>query len=318
MNWTRRRFLQHGTALATFGRLEPLTRRAGGRDGSIGVGRGLPPSLELRRTTVAFGEGGQAPPSRRFHLGACDWSLGMRAKPEALAVAKELGLDGVQVSMGGVDPELQLRRNDVQETYRQAERVHGVRIGGVALDVMNQVPYKSDPRAEQWVSDSVDVARALGARVVLLAFFEKGDLRNDPDGQAEVVRRLKRVAPKAERHGIVLGIESWLSATDHVRLIDAVGSKHVQVYYDLANSTQMGYDILAEIRLLGRERICEFHAKENGALLGQGRIDFPAVRRAMDDIGYSGWIQIEGAVPKGQPLVQSHAQNVRFMRTHFS
>ena len=67
-----------------------------------------------------------------------------------------------------------------------------------------------------------------------------------------------------------------------------------------------------------RDRICEFHAKENGFLLGQGRIDFPAVRRAMDDIGYDGWIQIEGAVPKGQPLIESHHRNVRFMRTHFS
>ena len=97
----------------------------------------------------------------------------------------------------------------------------------------------------------------------------------------------------------MLGIESWLSAPDLLRILDAVGSPSVRVYYDLANSTQMGYDILAEIRQLGRERICEFHAKENGSLLGQGRIDFPAVRKALDDIDYTGWLQIEGAVPKG-------------------
>lgn len=254
----------------------------------------------------------------RFDLGACDWSLGMRGRTDALAVAKELGLDGVQVSMGSVDNDLQLRRPDVQRAYRDAAVANGIRIGGIALDLMNQVPYKSDQRTEQWVSDSIDVAQALGVRVVLLAFFENGDLRNDADGQTEVVRRLKRVAPKAEQHGVVLGIESWLSAPAHVRILDAVGSGNVQVYYDLANSTQMGYDVLAEIRQLGRERICEFHAKENGFLLGQGRIDFPAVRKAMDDIGYTGWIQIEGAVPSGQALVASHAQNVRFMRAHFS
>jgi sugar phosphate isomerase/epimerase len=254
----------------------------------------------------------------RFDIGACDWSLGMRGKTDALAVAKQLGLDGVQVSMGSVDDDLQLRRPEVQRAYREGAATNGVRIGGVALDLMNQVPFKSDPRTEQWVSDSVDVARALGVRVVLLAFFERGDLRNDPEGQAEVVRRLKRVAPKAEQQGVVLGIESWLSAPEHVRLLEAVGSRNVQVYYDLANSTERGYDVLAEIRQLGRQRICEFHAKENGFLLGQGRIDFPAVRKAMDDIGYSGWIQIEGAVPKGEPLVESHVQNVRFMRTHFS
>jgi sugar phosphate isomerase/epimerase len=282
---TRRSLLQQAAALAVFG-------VAGGL--SSGAAKG------------------------RFDIGACDWSLGMRGKTDALAVAKQLGLDGVQVSMGSLDDGLQLRRPEVQRAYRGAAAANGVRIGGVALDLMNQVPYKSDPRTEQWVSDSIDVAQALGVRVVLLAFFEKGDLRNDAEGQAEVVRRLKRVAPKAEQHGVVLGIESWLSAPEHVRILEAVGSRSVQVYYDLANSTQMGYDVLTEIRQLGRERICEFHAKENGFLLGQGRIDFPAVRKAMDDIGYAGWIQIEGAVPKGQPLVESHVQNVRFMRANFS
>jgi L-ribulose-5-phosphate 3-epimerase len=38
----------------------------------------------------------------------------------------------------------------------------------------------------------------------------------------------------------------------------------------------------------------------------------------MDDIGYSGWIQLEGAVPKGQPMLESHVENVRFMRAYFT
>ncbi len=287
-------------------RFRPLSRREliGCAAAALGLGTARTPALDAQ--------------TGRFSIGACDWSLGMRAKTEALVIAKQLSLDGVQVSMGSVDNDLQLRRPDLRRGYREAAATNGVRIGGVALDIMNQVPYKSDPRTEQWVSDSIDAARDLGVRVVLLAFFEKGDLRNDPAGQAETIRRLARIAPKAEQHGVVLGLESWLSAAEHIRLLDAIGSRNVQVYYDLANSTQMGYDIVSEIRQLGRERICEFHAKENGALLGQGRIDFPAVRKAMDDIGYTGWIQIEGAVPKGQPLIESHVQNVRFMRAHFS
>jgi len=254
----------------------------------------------------------------RFSIGACDWSVGMRGRTGALALAKQLGLDGAQVSMGSVENDLHLRRPDVQRSYRDAAEASGTRVAGIALDVMNQVPYKSDRRAEQWVSDSVDVASALGVRVVLLAFFERGDLRNDADGQAEVIRRLKRIAPRAEERGVILGIESWLSAVEHLRIIDAVGSKNVQVYYDVANSTQMGYDIHAEIRQLGRERICEFHAKENGFLLGQGRIDFAALRKTMDAVGYSGWIQIEGAVPKGTPMLDSYVENARFMRAHFT
>jgi hypothetical protein len=38
----------------------------------------------------------------------------------------------------------------------------------------------------------------------------------------------------------------------------------------------------------------------------------------MDGIEYTGWIQIEGGVPKGQPLIESQTQNVRFMRAQFS
>ena len=74
--------------------------------------------------------------------------------------------------MGSVESDLHLRQPDVQRSYRDAAEAAGVRVGGIALDVLNQVPYKSDPRTEQWVSDSIDVARALSARVVLLAFFD--------------------------------------------------------------------------------------------------------------------------------------------------
>jgi L-ribulose-5-phosphate 3-epimerase len=277
---------------------------------------------ELLKASAVLAGGGTAaeqttPGAARFRIGACDWSIGRRGQVEALALGRTLGLDGVQVSMGSVDNDLHLRRPDVQRAYRDAAAEHGVRVGGVALDVMNRVPYKSDPRTIEWVLDSIDVARALGVRVVLLAFFEQGDLRNDPDGQAEVVRRLRTAAPKAEDRGVVLGIESWLSAADHVRLLDAIGSPNVQVYYDVANSHQMGYDIYAEIRQLGRARVCEIHAKENGQLLGAGSIDFRAVRAALDDIGFSGWLQIEGAIPQGQPVVDSYRHNVRFMREVF-
>ena len=56
----------------------------------------------------------------RFNIGACDWSIGMRGKTEALALARQLGLDGVQVSMGSVENDLQLRRPEVQRAYRDA------------------------------------------------------------------------------------------------------------------------------------------------------------------------------------------------------
>jgi L-ribulose-5-phosphate 3-epimerase len=254
-----------------------------------------------------------APAERRFKLGACDWSIGKMADPAAFEVGRQIGLDGVQVSLGTAADHMRLREPARQQEYRRAAHDAGLQIASLAIGELNNIPYKSDPRTVEWVSDSIDVCRALGVRVVLLAFFGKDDLRGDPAGVDEVVRRLKAVAPKAEKAGVSLGIESWLSAEQHLEILDRVGSSAVRVYYDLCNSTDMGYDIGKEIRKLGH-RICEFHAKENGALLGQGKIDFHKVRAALDDIGYRGWIQIEGAVPPGKPMLESYQANCKFMR----
>ena len=75
-----------------------------------------------------------------------------------------------------------------------------------------------------------------------------------------------------------------------------MGSPAVRVYYDVGNSTDKGRDVAEEIRSLG-SLICQFHAKDGRFMLGQGRIDFRAVREAMDQIDYRGWIQIEAAAP---------------------
>ncbi len=259
-----------------------------------------------------------APASRSFRIGACDWSLGQMARTEAFAVAREIGLDGVQVSLGTEKDDMHLRRSEVQQAYRDQARETGVAVASLAIGELNNIPYKSDPRTIPWVRDSVDVAAALGCKVVLLAFFYRGDLKGDAAGTDEVVRRLREVAPQAERRGVILGLESWLSAEEHMAILDRVGSPAVQVYYDVANSEKMGYDIYRELRWLGRKGvICELHAKENGALLGQGKVDFRRVREALDDIGFTGWMQIEGALPEGAPLVPSYRANLKFLRTLF-
>ena len=250
---------------------------------------------------------------RRFKLGACDWSIGKMGDPGAFEVAKEIGLDGVQVSLGTAADDMRLRKPEVQQQFKEAAKKAGLQVASLAIGELNGIPYKSDPRTVEWVSGSIDVCKAFDVRVVLLAFFGNGDLRDDKAGVDEVVRRLKAVAPKAEKAGVILGIESWLSADQHLEIIERVGSKSVQVYYDVCNSNDRGYDIYKEIRLLGK-RICELHAKENGSLLGQGKVDFRKVRAALDDIDYQGWVQIEGAVPDGKPMLESYQANCKFLR----
>ena len=99
-----------------------------------------------------------------------------------------------------------------------------------------------------------------------------------------------------------------------MRHLDRVASPAVKVYYDVGNSTDKGRNILKEIRLLGK-RICEFHFKDAGYMLGHGRIDFKAVRQALDDIQYSGWMNLEAATPHG--VAADYAADLKYLRPIF-
>ena len=256
---------------------------------------------------------------RNFKIGACDWSLGKDCDTGAFEIAKKIGLDGIMVSMGSEKNNLRLRETSVQQEYLHYAKTTGVEISSIALGVFNSVPYKSDPRTEQWVWDSIDVARNLSAPLVLLAFFNKNDLRNDEKGKQEVIRRLKKVAPHAEKNGVILGIESYLSADEQIEIIDQVGSKNVKIYYDFCNVTDAGLDTVKEFKKLGKDRICELHMKENGFLLGGGVNNWKAIREAVQQTNYigNGWMQIEGAIPKGGETVKSYQQNLQFLNNIF-
>jgi L-ribulose-5-phosphate 3-epimerase len=275
-------------------------------------------SLTSLATSCRSGEAefGRAKPSKQvFKIGACDWSLGKSSDPGSFEVAKRIGLDGVQVNTGGVKNGMHLRRPEVQKEFLQAAKGSGMEIASLGILDLNRVPYKSDVRAEQWVDDGIDVCRRMKVEVLMLPFFSRGDLRNDEKGVDVVVGRLKGVAAKAEKAGVIIGLESWLSARQHMSIIERVGSPAVQVYYDLGNSHKAGYDIYEEIRFLGSRHLCEFHAKDYNNLFGRGKIDFQKVRHAMDDIGYRGWIQIEGAKPLG--LEVSYRYNAMHLRSVF-
>jgi L-ribulose-5-phosphate 3-epimerase len=237
-------------------------------------------------------------PPTGFKIGVCDWTIGKAADPASLEVAKRIGLDGVQVDFGRAEDDLPLFDPELQKRFVEAKQEHEMEIASLAMGVLNSVPYKNDPRAERWVPQAIDVAEAMGVNVILLAFFGNGDLLNDQKdldvkGADAVVQRLRQVAPRAEKARVTLGIESWLSADQHMDIIERVGSPAVKVYYDVANSNKAGYDIYSEIRWLGK-LICEFHAKDYDDLYGKGSIDFERVREAMDDVGYRGWFVMEG------------------------
>jgi sugar phosphate isomerase/epimerase len=251
-------------------------------------------------------------------IGMCDWSMG-QTTPAAFALAKTIGLDGVQVSVGNRDNGMWLRRKEVQEQYRAAIAQSGLSVASLAMGELNNVPLMSEPRAAIWVADAIEVAREMKIDRILLAFFGKGELNaKNTEDMRRVIDVLGELAPRAEKAGVVLGVESRLSAEGHLTILDAVKSKAVQVYYDLKNMADTGYDPIATLKTLGADRVCEIHFKDTPYLEnGSGKVDWPAAVAAIKEIKYRGWIVLETPSPT-KDVVADTKKNVEYVRRLFA
>ena len=251
-----------------------------------------------------------------MRVGMCDWSLGRTADAGAAGLAKEIGLDGVEVSLGYPGDGLRMRQPALQAEYLAAARDVGVAIPSVALGVLNEVPLKSEPVAGVWLADAIQVAHNLGAQAILIAFFGRGTL--DMANQEEVARTvtvLKDLAPRAADAGVTLGLENTLSAEDNLRLVEMVGADSVRVYYDPKNSANGGRDAPAEIRRLG-SLICQVHAKNDDRMLRDTtNVDFAACAEALREVDYRGWVVLETSSPTD--LVADTRANLEYVRATF-
>jgi len=279
--------------------------------GAAVAGATLGPRLRAEQTPQT------APGQAGLKIGMCDWSM-KKEDPSAFDLAAQMGLDGVEVSIGEPDNNLWLRRPEVQKRYLEAAAKTRLAIPSMAMGLLNHVPLMSEPRAALWVADTIEVAPKLGARCILLAFFGKGELRAESAiDMQRVTDALTELAPRAEKAGVILGIESYLSAEAHLKIIDAVKSKAVQVYYDVFNSgVTRKHDVLKEIKLLGADRICQVHFKERTPLLGASKaVDWPAVAGTLREIRYPGWIVLETSSP-GDIVADTRA-NIAYVRKLF-
>jgi sugar phosphate isomerase/epimerase len=263
--------------------------------------------------------GEQRPASKsKFKIGAVDWELTKANDPKALAVAAKLGFDGLQVDLGDV---VCMRDPKRRRMYLETARKHQIEIASLAMGVLSEKPFARNPKAQALVESAIDTAVAMKQKVVLLAFFGDNDLNHKENTIDGLAGRLKEVAPKAEKAGVILGIEGETSVEHYRNILDRVGSPAVQAYFDTVHAHGRDRSIFEEILLL-EDKICEFHAKDLGHILfGQGKVDFRQVRRAMDTIAYRGWILVEqwGEVQGEKPLGfdETHRRNLKYLREIF-
>lgn len=230
---------------------------------------------------------------------------------EIMQQAKGLGYDAIEPAIS-VTGELSLESTDdeIRSIRAEADRI-GIRLSSLAGGLSwGCSPTSNDPAVrEKAFANTVrqlECAALLGVEAILLVPGTVGtgfwggedDFVYYEDAWSRCVDMLKRLAPVAEKCGVVIGVENvWnnfiLSPKDFCSLIDEVDSPYVKAYLDIGNVVKFGFPEMW-VRMLG-DRIVRVHIKDFRRSIGtldgfcdllSGDTDFPAVMRELRSIGY--------------------------------
>lgn len=223
---------------------------------------------------------------------------------DKFALAKAVGFDGIE--MHTVE-----NQADV-EAIAKASSDTGLVIHSVMNSAHWQFPLSSaDPevvkKSVAGMKTSLTNAATWKAGVVLLVPAVVDAQTSYADAWERSHRVIRdQIVPVAEGLKVQIGIEEvWnkflLSPLEFNRYVDEFKSQWVKAYFDVGNVVFYGYP-QDWIRTLG-PRFNKVHLKDfrldrqNGTFafvhLGEGDIDWPAVRAAMHEVGYDGYVTPE-------------------------
>ncbi len=253
-------------------------------------------------------------------VGMTDWNLGRRGDITKIALARELGLDGIQVSLTfPTDGSPHLRQPETQAAFKRAALTHGVQICSLAIGNpgTSRLPFHTNPASAILLVEAVEVARNLGTTNILLPIL--GDSHIDMTSQAQVdtfVAMMREVARYAEKAGVVVALEDWISAEDNLRLLDAIGRTTWACTTTRATSSHDCTIPYGEPAKLGA-RIDQIHVKNGQKLLRDPELlDWPRLAQEYLQIGYRGWYVLETGSPTGDFVADTKA-NIAYVRSTF-
>jgi len=237
--------------------------------------------------------------------------------------AKELGFDGIEF---GIDVDYQndplwTGEGGQRQAMKDATQKTGVEAASICLHLLNykeRSPASDDAAhrevAKEIIQKSVEACAEIGASVILMPFFGSAALKSEEQIQ-RLIREMKEYAPMAEEKKVFLGLETSLDAPKMTRIVEAIGSDYVSVYFDTGNAVGIGYDVIEEIEGLGKY-IAQVHIKDSPSnkMLGKGRIDFKAVIGALRGVGFDGYLMLE--TQSTEDSVAAAAENLARLKNY--
>ena len=248
----------------------------------------------------------------------------LKLPPErAFHAAQQIGFDGVELDLAREYQQDLLWTAEGRQRLLDLAGETGVEVSSVCLGALWGQTFAADDagareRAREIVTSAAAFTPPLGTKVILVPIVGV-EGQDDATGVERWIEGLRACAPAAEESGAILALENVgrspaKSAPAIAGLLEAVDSPAVRAYYDVGNGTSLGYDPIAELKLLG-ERIAQVHIKgARSAQLWENTLDMTAVARTLKEIGYDGYLVFETQATE-QPS-EGAARNLALLRDY--
>jgi hexulose-6-phosphate isomerase len=212
-----------------------------------------------------------------------------------------------EAGFAGIEPMSHMSQTEVLDAFHQT----GLKAASVCCATHWKKPL-SDPSPDvrkeglDGLMQALKDAKAYGASSVLLVPAVVNKQVSYDEAYKRSQTEIRKALPLAQELGVKIAVENvWnqflLSPLEAARYIDEFESPAIGWHFDVGNVITFGYPE-QWIHILGK-RIQKLHIKEysrklrdkSGPAAGfqvaflQGDDDWPAVMKALDDIGYTGW-----------------------------
>jgi len=121
-------------------------------------------------------------------------------------------------------------------------------------------------------------------------------------------KAVERLIPVAEKHKVIIALENvwnnlWVKPKIFAHFVASFRSPWVQAYYDIGNHVRYAPPeewLQALGKLIVRVHVKDFLLNPDGrggkfVPIREGSVRWPVVRKLLDEIGYNGWMTIEGS-----------------------
>ncbi len=223
---------------------------------------------------------------------------------ESLKKAAEIGLKGVQLwNVGG---ELDPRNMSKDEREKFAKRVSslGLTITALCGDIGGFTDSSNVKERIERTKEFLDLSIDLSAPIVTTHI---GAIPQDKNSKPwrTIYDALRRLGEYCEKVDSYLAAETGPEEPELMReLFEKIESPGLKINYDPANLVMRGYDPIEGVYTL-KDYIVHIHVKDGERndgekLLGEGDVPLNDYIKALDEIGYDGFLVIERETGKNR------------------